>query len=524
MAGAFELMAKTSDFNQLSRTMAETAAQLAKGKAEVEKQRRKSEEEAMAKIDDFYVKNKNVFTQKYLPFAQQAYKDAIEKVAEDKAKYPNTWTNMVGKRILEMESGMLWAAEQSSTQMKIEKSAQEGYMVPKPLLEAYKSNYGDLSDIQELSPVLSDYNINVSENGAISALLVKPADLMDEFSKFKNNRALFMEPTLEYESKVSPDGTKFDITKKRAAMDPASVAVFTRETVDNPGIRVSYMTSPQKKVEIAAQMDALSKTPGFDKIDPAQLKEIALTRVIQADIDKLEKDRVDIDSQRKPKEGGINIYTGDRPQYINPDNVLYEETYTIPSGSSVGTIKPGNPSYSSYDAKIKSGNGIYTEDTANGKYIYERDSSGNIQKYGMSPIKVTGFNAEAVWEKQSDKEKFAGVSADIIADKKLYDPITLTAMGSTAKNKIASIFSSGTITDYLYIGNKVFAKIKFEMPPAPGVSKPGVNSFIIQVERNDKLDNNGKNLASTESEKYNSMYDYFSKKAKSTDPWDAATY
>jgi hypothetical protein len=511
--GTFEMMGKTASFAPLYNGMAQIAAQLAKAKAEADKQRKKAEEEAMAKVDDFYAKKQNAFTQKYLPFAQQAYRDTINKIAEDKAKYPNTWTNRVSERMLQMESGMLWAAEQSKKQIEIEKSAQEGYIVPKELLQAYKTNYGDVSDIAALAPGLSDYNINVGPDGAISANLVKPVDLTDEFGKFKNNRALFLEPKLEFSQVTSPQGVKFDITKQVSSMDPASVDVFTKESMNNPSLRVSYLTDPNKRTQVNAIMQDLSSRPEYSQIPPDQIKQLAVSQAIQSDIEKYDKTRSQITSQREAK--GLTVNVGQKPSIIDPDSVFFEEQSQFTSSTPVATFSQANqrtPSekqnFDKIDKSIRE-KGSYKV-TQNGEtFVYKKDSAGNIKKYKVESGTIYGFDARQVWEKQSDKEQFKSVPTTMISNKKLYSPDTKEPLGESRQNQIVSTFPGGLISSYLYINGKVYASVTYDLPSSRGVGIADTNSFLVEVTKGDNFDVLGRNLASSQKKKYNSMYDYF---------------
>lgn len=525
--GTFEMMGKTASFAPLYNGMAQITAQLAKAKAEAEKQRKKAEEEAMAKVDDFIVSDKNNYTQKYLPYATTAMGDLINRVAEDKAKYPNTWTNRVSQQILKTKNDLNWALEQSAVQRNIEKSAQEGYIVPEELLQAYKTNYGDVSDIAAIAPGLSDYNINVGPDGAISANLVKPVDLTDEFGKFKNNRALFLEPKLEFSQVTSPQGVKFDITKQVSSMDPASVDVFTKESMNNPSLRVSYLTDPNKRTQVNAIMQELSATPGYDQITPEQIKQLAVSRAIQSDIEKYDKTRSQITAQREAK--GMTINVGQKPSIIDPDSVFFEEQSQFTSSTPVATFSQGGQrtpsekqSFENLKRSVELGGGTHTV-TQNGEtFVYKKDNAGNIKKYKVESGTIYGFDARQVWEKQSDKEQFKSVPTTMISNKKLYSPDTKEPLGESRQNEIVSTFPGGLISSYLYINGKVYASVSYEIPSARGVGIADTNSFLVEVTKGDNFDVLGRNLASSQKKKYNSMYDYFKGQIGTTtsaDPW-----
>jgi len=519
----FETIGKTASFAPLYNGMAQIASQLAKAKAEADKQRKKSEEEAMAKIDDFVISDKNNYTQKFLPYATGSMQKLIERVNEDKQKYPNIWTNRISQHILQAKNELNWALEQSNTQRNIEKSAQEGYVVPDELLRAYKSNYGDVSDIVEMAPVLSNYNINVSENGAVSADLAKPVDLTDEFGKFKNNRALFLTPELKMSQMTSPQGVKFDITSQVSQMDPASVQSFRNEMANNKGLRVTYQTDPNKIAKVNQAAEELLKIPALSNLQPQALKALAVTRAIEADIDALDKTRTTIQSQREAK--GMTVNVNNRPAYVQPADVLYQEETTYVDPANVRKIEAGK-TYGKYTldnlkTKFRGGETSYDD----GRFVFEKRPNGDIFFYDKNEMvkkNVQGFDAQAVWEKQSDKENWKGVNTTMIQSKKLYDPITKRPYGTSDNNVITQNFPGGVITDYLKIDDKVYAQVAFEIPSEKGFLKSGLNVFLVEVTRGDKFDVAGKNLASTEKKKYNTMYDYFGSagpSATDADPW-----
>lgn len=316
MAGAFELLAKTADFTELSRTMAATAAQLAKAKAEADKQRRKAEEDAMRRVDDFIISDKNQYTQKYLPYAQQSLAGLIEKVAEDKKNYPNTWTNLVTQRILDTKNQMNWALEQSNTQREIQKQAEEGFMVPEKLLKSFNSNYGDVSDIVSNQEELARYGIIVGADGSIKKDLAKPVNMQREIERVQTQKGRFVEelPT------IKTYNADYDFVTETAKIKPEEKELFKSEMIGNKDLRRTYMVNDQKYALVNQEYDALKAK--YPQAADAQLVNIALDNVIARDIDTANFDITQTGLRQKGK--GTTVIVGDKPRYPT----LQELTYT----------------------------------------------------------------------------------------------------------------------------------------------------------------------------------------------------
>jgi len=317
MAGTFELLAKTADFTELSRTMAATAAQLAKAKAEADKQAKKAEEAAMAKLDDFIISDKNNYTQKFLPYAKQSMSGLIDRVAEDKTKYPNTWTNLVTQRILDAKNELNWALEQSNTQRDIEKSAQEGFMVPESLLKAYKSNYGDVSDITSNQVELARYGIVVGEDGSIGKDLAKPVNIQREIERVQTQKGRFVEQTPLVEKSKTPGWMN---VIEVSTIKPEERETFKTEMIGNRDLRRTYMVNDKKFAEVNKEFDAL-KTK-FPDLDDAQLVNAALDNVIAKDIDTA---NFDIKATKAVQESkGMTVNVGEKAKPIS----LKRSTFT----------------------------------------------------------------------------------------------------------------------------------------------------------------------------------------------------
>lgn len=317
MAGAFELMAKTGDFTEISRTMAATAAQLAKAKADADKQVRKAEEEAMSKVDDFVISDKRKYTQKYQPYAQKAMMGFIDKVSEDKKNYPNTWTNLVNRRMVETEAELVTAFEQSEIQRDIQKKAEQGYMVPQKLLQAYNSNYGDVSDIVSIKGDLSRYGIDVGEDGSVGIPNVsKPINIQSAVEEVRKQKG-------GYETrKVIDKKTNEEYTVTTTAkLLPEELSLTKQAFASNRDLRRMYLVEDDKFQRVMADAEALQAQ--FPQADPKQLEEMAITRQIEADVDKFNFSMGGQEERLRGKGMTINV-GGDKPRYPS----LQELTYT----------------------------------------------------------------------------------------------------------------------------------------------------------------------------------------------------
>lgn len=317
MAGAFELMAKTGDFTEITRTMAATAAQLARAKAEADKQARKAEEAAMAKVDDFVISDKRKYTQKYQPYAQQAMMGFIDKVSEDKRNYPNTWTNLVNRRMVETEAKLVTALEQSEIQRDIQKKAAEGYMVPEKLLQAYNSNYGDVSDIVSMRGDLSRYGIDVGEDGSVGIPNVsKPINIQSAVEEVRKQKGGY--ETRKFIDKKTNEEYTVTTTAK---LLPEELALTKQAFASNKDLRRMYLVEDDKFKRVMDDAAALQSQ--FPQEDPKKLEEMAITRQIEADVDKFNFSMGGQEERLRGRGMTINM-AGDRPRTPTLDELTYD--------------------------------------------------------------------------------------------------------------------------------------------------------------------------------------------------------
>lgn len=511
--GTFEMMGKTASFAPLYNSMASIASSLARAKAEAAKQQKKAEEAAQAKIDDFIISDKNQYTQKYLPFAQKAFAELVTNIQEDKVKYPNIWMNRVSTRILQAKDKLNWAVEQSNFQRDIEKKAEEGFMVPGELLQAYKQNPGNIEDIQKLSPALSLYGISVAQDGAISHSLSKPLEIGDDYAKFKSTRAIFGKPTEKITTTKSTDGSKFDVITIEKTIDPTSFDNYKVEATKNKDIRATFKV--RRSNEVSAELEKLRQDPKSSQYSDAELFEMATTNAIQNTVDSMPKSDITTSVSRQPSGKGITVNVG-KPDYIQPEDVFFTEGNKVTGrqGSVINTFKPGNPDYAGYDSKIKTGGGSFERTEEDGTtYVYTKGTDGNINKYKAKTGTVYGFNAETVYKKQGQAPD--EVELRMVRRSEVYHPISKAPLGSSEKQDLLNVFNKARVSDYLYIDGKVFASATVEFKK-DGPSISGINSFLIEVKPGDKLDIAGRNLASGGKKKYDSMYDYFKERAPSS--------
>ena len=170
-------------------------AQLATARAAAKKKQDEDNEKALAKIEDIGLKDNNKYTRFYQPAAKQAYVNAINKAADMKSKYPNTWQNMVPEIAYSLKSELAGYARASENQMQLEKLSAEGYLVPKQLFEVYNdpSLYGNIDALRSLNPVLELYGGGVGEDGAVSIYPTKPFDMASAVAEFNKNKTNFSE-------------------------------------------------------------------------------------------------------------------------------------------------------------------------------------------------------------------------------------------------------------------------------------------------------------------------------------------
>lgn len=539
--GTFSMMGKMVSFAPLYNSMASIASSIAKAKADAEKQRQKAESDANKKIQDFLLteKGKNMYTEKYAPIAREAQDKMIRDIYEDKKRDPNGWMNTATYRMLEAQKTYTWAAEQSKMQTDIEKMAADGYMVPQSLLKEFRTNYGDLEGIKEMAPELEDYGITVDPKTGVLARanLQKPVEIGDEFAKFKSSRASYGPSGARTEEIIHRDidGKPIKDESGKAVISdrvvtykeltPESLENFKIESSQNPAIRQTFKVRRRAEVEREmAELKAMQQASGLYNVsassmanlDDRQLKELAVTRAINRQISSFDKTMETGSSVTKRSSGkGITVNVG-KPEYVQPQDVFFEETDKVVSipNTPTNTFRPNNPDYANYKKEITQGGGSFERTESDGTtYVYTMGSDGNINKYKANTGAIYGFNAETVYKKQGQAP--ADVTVAMIRDSKIYHPRSKAPLGSSDKATILKAFNNASITDYYYIDGKVFASATVQFKPSENYSIPGINSFLIEVPRNSKLDTIGKNLASSDTKKYASMYDYFKDMAPS---------
>lgn len=508
--GTFSMMGKMVSFAPLYNSMASIASSIAKAKAEAAKQQKKAEETAQAKIDDFIISDKNQYTQKYLPFAQQSFADMVSNIQDDKIKYPNTWMNRVSTRILQAKDKLNWAMEQSTVQRDIEKKAEEGFMVPQELLAAYKQKPGDITDIATMAPALNMYGITVSGNGAISHTLSKPVEVGDEFFKFKQSRAVFDEPVTTITALKSTDGSKFEEIRTEKKIAQPSLNNFKVEAVSNKDIRTTFKT--RRFNEVTAEFDALKKqmqaNPSGTQLSDAQLIELATDQAIYKAIDSLPISDVTTSPSRQPSGKGITVNVGGE-KYVQPVEASYTADLVTSYNKNAGTTVQDRFS-PQIIKKIKEAGGSYVfkspEDDKT--YVY-KEVNGKAVRYPATTSEVPAFNAQLAHSKRGTNPDKITQFQDI-STQNIFNPETMERIPAS---DVSKVFKEGTIIDYYYMDGKVYAKMNIELKTSAASVPPslsGITTFIVEVPRNRKLDGVGATLATTiGGKKYASMYDYF---------------
>jgi hypothetical protein len=512
--GTFEMMGKTASFAPLYNSMASIASSLARAKAEAAKQQKKAEEAAQAKIDDFIISDKNQYTQKYLPFAQKAFAELVTNIQEDKVKYPNIWMNRVSTRILQAKDKLNWAVEQSNFQRDIEKKAEEGFMVPGELLQAYKQNPGNIEDIQKLSPALSLYGISVAQDGAISHSLSKPLEIGDDYAKFKSTRAIFGAPTTTITAKKSTDGSQYDEVRTEKTIDTASFENYKVEAAKNKDIRATFKV--RRLNEVSAEFDALRKDPALSQYGDAELFEMATTIAIQNTVDSMPKSDITTSVSRQPSGKGITVNVGGE-KYVQPVEANFTANMVTGYDKNSRSIVPTGDVSDKLSKKIQEGGGSYVfKNPSDDKtYVYKKEGE-KVVRYPATISDVPAFNAQLAHSRRgTDPDKISQFQD--LETEKLFLPSTMERIPAS---DVSKIFKEGTIIDYYYMDGKVYAKMNIELKTSAANVPPslsGVTTFIVEVPRGRKLDGVGATLATTVGgEKYSSMYDYFKDMAPSS--------
>lgn len=506
--GTFSMMGKMVSFAPLYNSMASIASSIAKAKAEAAKQQKKAEETAQAKIDDFIISDKNQYTQKYLPYAQQSFAELVTNIQDDKTNYPNTWMNRVSTRILQAKDKLNWAMEQSTVQRDIEKKAEEGFMVPQELLAAYKQNPGDVSDIATMAPALNMYGITVSGNGAISHTLSKPVEIGDDFFKFKRDRAVYGEPSITITAKASTDGSKFDEVRTQRDITAASLTNYKTEAVGNKDIRTTFKT--RRLNEVSAEYDKLlaaqKASPTATQYSDSQLIEMATTNAINNAIDAMPKSDITTSMSRESKGVTVNV-GGDK--YVQPEEAGY--IADMVTGYDKNSGRPVAPAYSqAILQKIEQGGGAYvfTDPKDDKTYVYKNEN-GKAVAYPATKQEVLAFNAQLAHTRRGTQPDKISQFQDL-QTQKVFLPGTMERIPTS---DISRVFKEGTIIDYFYIDNKVYAQINIELKSGVSnvpISLQGQTEFLVEVPKGRKLDGAGATLATKiKGKKYASMYDYF---------------
>ena len=259
--GVFESQAKSVSMQPLYSAMSNIASSMMKSKAEAAKQQRAAEERAMAKLDDFVISDKNNYTQKQLPVAKGAMQDLINKVSEDKTKYPNTWMNMISGRILNAKDKLNQALEQSNIQRDIEKKIDEGYMAPPGMKDMFRNNPGDMSDYIKNKGFLARFGVSVTDDGQLSGTLSQPVDIEKSFRELKSNDDLFKTGTPAYTDKKGYNVLSIPMTMDQTVKDQ-----WIDKWANDKGAQQMYLAQDDKFKMVVAKVDQIiTANPSINK-------------------------------------------------------------------------------------------------------------------------------------------------------------------------------------------------------------------------------------------------------------------
>ncbi len=296
---------KLDRFYQIAQT---SAAQLAAAKAAADKRAAEDDAKSFAKYKDLAVIDPTKYTPKYLPIAQRATLDLVNGLVEAKRADPNNWTNNAPRLIAAFNEKANFAYNQSETQRGLEKLSQE-YNIPEKLKAAYNSNYGDTSDIANLSQELADYGIVVDQSGAVSGQPYKRFDLNANLKAITSNEDLYIP-----KEDISYDKTGKSVVNMTLTMKPDVFANLKTSAYSDPQFISSVRTNPSDRAVIDQRRNQyITSNPNMN---PAEADLRATYSVIDDKLATIEKiNKVNVGGGR----GGQTININTSPKTVTPD-------------------------------------------------------------------------------------------------------------------------------------------------------------------------------------------------------------
>ena len=217
----------------------------------------KENEKAFAKLDDFNIKDPSKYTQKFLPIAQQAHVDFMNKVYDAYKKNPDNWTNAVPQLQVELQQKYNMAQQQSAQQRAYEDSQKTGNFAESPILEKYyNSNFGktDMAPEEATQLHFQGYDRNPADGSLIghAAPIYDPNKTVKDF---QSNGANYGQDAFRT---VNIPGTMRSYDVKENVANPAAVNTTMMNVVGNDKIRSSYASKHSAEL---AKMFPMGVTP-----------------------------------------------------------------------------------------------------------------------------------------------------------------------------------------------------------------------------------------------------------------------
>jgi hypothetical protein len=482
---------KLDRFYQIAQT---NAARLAAAKAAADKRAAEDDAKSFAKYKDLAVIDPTKYTPKYLPIAQRATLDLVNGLVEAKRADPNNWTNNAPQLIAAFNEKANFAYNQSETQRGLEKLGQE-YNIPEKLKAAYNSNYGDVSDIANLSQDLADYGIIVDQSGAVSGQPYKRFDLNANLKAITSNEDLYIP-----KENISYDKSGKSVVNMTLTMKPDVFANTKNAAYSSPEFISSVRTNPSDRAVINQRKNQLlTSNPNMN---PQEADLRATYSVIDDKLAPIEKiTKVNVGGGR-PGASVTNIYTS--PQTVTPNAGLGGGTgYTKQSIQPKVTdfTKPGSPLKPIYDAIKKQAGDTdkvtnvvtrtYETKDPQGKDVMYRlvtypatnNKAGYENIYRIETSKRGMLSLVNQWKKQGNKIDELQNAVILNPADELYDANDLTKI--SASEMVNREYSPSTVVHTTINGKDGYYMLYNSNVPVEDVEGNETKSFYKLIEAGD---------------------------------------
>jgi len=447
----------------------------------------KDDEKAAATVNDFVLKDPNKYTEKYQPIAMQAKVDLMNKVIEAKRANPNNWTNMITPLVLEAQDKVNFALEQSNVQRDIQKKAAEGYMVPKPLLDAYNTNYGNTDDLIKNAEALKAYGVIVDpKTGSVGGNVFKQPD-ESSFYKFVPQ---------DYNSTVSTDGR---VDPKTGQFKEVTTTTVKPERF--AGTQADILADPAMRTYLRTQTPEYTAALAQGKSDEEALKIAALTRSgkyikpTTSESYKSAPKAMVINNFPTPKEtpiekpqGSIDLSPADSP--VTMDKYGNKTMETILNDKTITPIKDGSQTVYS-----KNVNGV------DFKVIVDEQGNKQLVKTTQQPSRQVSLYR--VW--QSDASALNALRSNVV----LTEGAKIYKYGSHEKVNYNDLESANlspvSFGEFIVNGKKELYGV-YGKESSGGVVDPN-DTYLVKIEKDSRQDREIANTFSSAKRKYKDAED-----------------